>query len=507
MRAKGALFVLGLVFAPPPVLAEAPLSAIDWLSDSVAKPGEAAPIPVPDAIGGPAPRPIVVTPLDKPSGDAAGLLSPGITGLPRDLWGPASAEDAVRRIDAVPRDLSPALADALTTVLLAETDAPGGGGDGESLLLARIDRLLEMGALDRALALLERAGVDTPARFRRYFDVALLKGREQSACDILHESPGIAPTYPARIFCLARRGDWNAAAVTLETANTLGILTAEEDLLLARFLDPDILDDPETEAEPPTPLTFRLREAIGEPLPTTALPLAFAWADLRPTRGWKAQIEAAERLARRDALSPNQLFGLYLRQRPSASGGVWNRAEAAHALDRAIAARDADAVAEALPVAWETFRQIGLEYALARQYGAALAALPLDGQAGRIALTLALLSPEFGELTQVGRSSDPRERFILAVAQGVPDTAVATDAKSAAVRDGLLSETPPPSLDRLLQDGRVGEALLRAITLFAEGASGDLDGVAQAIATLRALKLDETAQRAALELLLQDGIG
>ncbi|MEM0945915.1 MAG: hypothetical protein AAGK37_00805 [Pseudomonadota bacterium] len=504
MKAR-ATFLLGLLATP--ALAEAPLSAIDWLSDSVAAPGDASPAPLPSTTGDAATVAITVTSLDNPDGEAAGLLTSEETGLPKDLWGLATADDAARRIESVPRDLSPALTDLLTVVLLAETDGPGGGGDGDVLFLARVDRLLEMGALDHALELLELAGIDTPDRFRRYFDVALLKGREQAACDVLRLSPGIAPTYPARVFCLARAGDWNAAAVTLETANTLGILSPEEDLLLARFLDPDILDDPDVALETPTPLTFRLREAIGEPLPTTALPLAFAWADLRDTRGWKAQIEAAERLARSGALSADGLFDLYLRQRPSASGGVWARAAAAQALDAAIRTGDAAVVADVLAEAWDAFAPAGLEYTLARQYGSALAGLALDGRAAQIALTLGLLSPEQIGLPFATRSDDPRTRFLLAVARDVPETAVAPDSLSAAVREGLLSETVPAALSQALQERRSGEAILRAITLFSEGASGDLDGVAQAIATLRALGLEEQAQRAAIELLLQDGIG
>ena len=48
---------------------------------------------------------------------------------------------------------------------------------------------------------------------------------------------------------------------------------------------------------PHSPLLFRLHEAIGEPLPTGALPRAYAVADLRDLAGWKPQLEAAERLA------------------------------------------------------------------------------------------------------------------------------------------------------------------------------------------------------------------
>ena len=62
-----------------------------------------------------------------------------------------------------------------------------------------------------------------PEPFRRWFDIALLIGREDRACDIMLETPQIAPTFPARIFCLARSGDWNAAALSLRTGETLGL--------------------------------------------------------------------------------------------------------------------------------------------------------------------------------------------------------------------------------------------------------------------------------------------
>ena len=504
MRAETAGLFLGsmILCGAETATAEAPLSAIDWLSDSVAEP-EVEELPP----GSLAPGEITVAPIDAPEADAAGLLPSDVTGFPRKLWGPSTTDDVIARLDAVPRRLSPALSRLLMTLLLAEATAPKGSEGGEDLLLARIDRLLDMGALDRAGALLDRAGITTPERFRRHFDIALLEGQEQVACDTFRARPEIAPTYPARIFCLARNGDWNAAALTLETATSLGILTPAEDLLLARFLDDEVLDDSNLPSAGETPLTFRMREAIGEPMPSTTLPLAFAWADLRPTRGWKAQLEAAERLARAGALDANQLFGLYLRQDPSASGGVWERAEAVQALDTALKVGDRDAVAQALPVAWDELRSVGLQHALALQYGADVARLKLDGRAGDIALTLGLLSPSYEEVA-IGAASDAGgDRFLLALARGVPETAVATDAVSLAVREGFLADAPPPAVAVMLAQGRVGEVVLKAITLFSEGAEGELDGVSDAIAALRALGLETAARRAALELLLRDGLG
>ncbi|MEM9344857.1 MAG: hypothetical protein AAGA87_17600 [Pseudomonadota bacterium] len=497
MRTSLAALMIGLGGA---AYAEAPLSAIDWLSDSVANPAPRVVTPG-EEVGPAAIEQIEVTALDATVPDVAGLLPPTATGLPRALWGPASAEDVTARIEAVPRGLSPALNQLLVTVLLAEANAPL-GGDNDSVLLARVDRLLEIGSLDRALALLDRAGPDTPERFRRYFDVALLKGREQEACARLRARPEISPTYPARIFCLARGGDWQAAAVTLETANSLGILTPEEDLLLARFLDPEILPDEDIapDRRTPTPLTFRMLEAVGEPLPTTGLPLAFAWADMRETRGWKARLDAGERLARAGVLSPNQLTGLYLERRPSASGGVWERASAIQALETGLAAGDTDAVASALPTAWEQMHASNLHHVLAAQYGAELAALGLEGEAGRVARTLGLLSPGYAQVA----AKSINDSFVIALALGIPETAIAQTDQAFAVRQGFTEPLPDGALRQLVDGGRTGEAILKAITLFAEGADGDVDGVSQAIAALRALGLDDAARRAALELLLAD---
>ncbi len=104
------------------------------------------------------------------------------------------------------------------------------------------------------------------------------------------ESPGLAPTFPARIFCLARSGDWNAAALTLRTGQALGYITEAEEALLSRFLDPDLYEGepPLPTPAPVTPLAWRMFEAIGEPLSTATLPMAFAHAELRPQAGWKS---------------------------------------------------------------------------------------------------------------------------------------------------------------------------------------------------------------------------
>ena len=157
-----------------------------------------------------------------------------------------------------------------------------------------------------------------------------------------------------------------------------------------------------------------MREAIGEGLPTRALPRAFAHADLRDVVAWRNRIEAAERLARSGAVPPTVLFAAYAEQDPAASGGVWDRAEAIQRLDRAIG-EDAGAVAETLPAAWEAMVTAGTEVAFGAEYGETLAAVPLDGTAGRIAYLAGLLGPAYEAVALARRHRFSRKfHYIIA---------------------------------------------------------------------------------------------
>jgi hypothetical protein len=99
-----------------------PLSAIDWLSDSIAAPARARSRrdrPVPAAI----PR-CRDAALGDPLPDGIGLLSAEAAGLPRTLWR-GSTTDETRGADrGEPRDLLPSPRALLKRLLLAELDPP-----------------------------------------------------------------------------------------------------------------------------------------------------------------------------------------------------------------------------------------------------------------------------------------------------------------------------------------------------------------------------------------------
>ncbi len=474
-----------------------PLSAIDWLSQSI----EPVKLAEPPVAGGISIPHVTVTPLDGQSNDPIGLLPANVTGLPPTIWSGSSEETLVSLVQAERVETLPAVQEFLRVLMLAEADAPLGAGPDGALFVARVDKLLDLGALEQAKSLIEAAEPDTAPLFRRWFDVALLTGTEDEACTVVKSTPSIAPTYSARIFCLARNGDWNTAALTLNTHRVLGDINEAEEALIARFLDPELFEGEPALDQPDriSPLIFRMHEAIGEPLITAKLPLAFAHADLRSTTAWKSQLEAAERLARHGAVSENVLQQVYTARTPAASGGVWDRADAFQRFDVAMHARDPRAVSRALPEAWDAMKQARAEVAFAKLYGGALQDIPLGDEAADLAFQIGLLSPAYETVALKAKDQDP---FLVALARGVPQEVRVTKPRELAIQAAFNGAPPPADLQMLVDDGKLGEALLRTITIFHEGYGGDTGSLTDALALLRAVGLEDVARRAALQLMI-----
>lgn len=503
-----------------------PLSAIDWLSQPVTAPAETVVPKVVEPVKkkpkikeapvtkeGGLPSPVAVSVLGGPSPDAVGLLTPAQTGFPHALWGLGLTDEAAAALTRADPVGLPALQSLLLTLLLAEALPPADAGDQGRLLLARLDKLLALGALEQAQALLDAAlPAKTAELFRRSFDVALLTGNEDRACEALVEAPDLAPTLPTRVFCVAREGDWATAALTLRTAQALGHVTTTEEVLLSRFLDPDPYEG--IAAPPPpkpvTPLIWRIYEAIGEPLATATLPLAFAHADLSERAGWKSQVEAAERLARAGAIAPNLLLGLFTQREPAASGGVWDRVDAFQRFDAALQAKDLTAVEQRLPLAYARMADVELEVIFATLFAENLAGLDLTGDSARIAYHLGLLSPDFARLSKSRHAPDDlRGRFLAGLAQGdvkglsPPDSMARAIAPAFDGADMALSD----DADLLLEQARIGEALLLAMARIETGLHGEMAKLAEGLALLRKLGLEDTARRTALELMLLERRG
>ena len=240
-------------------------------------------------------------------------------------------------------------------------------------------------------------------------------------------------------------------------------------------------------------LAFRLHEAIGQPLPTGDLPLAYAWSDIENHSGWKAQLEAAERLARARALPASILDQLYTAQRPAASGGVWERAAAVQALDAALATGDAARIGPALVTAFQRMEQAGLRDSFAAIAAPRLQPEILQGDAAHLALWLRLWAGE----TEVARApEDKLDASLLALATGgQPEPLTPALGALAPVFAAELPPQPDP------KDGiALAPALYGALADADAGTQGDITRAVRGVRMLRELGLIADARRVATQI-------
>ena len=503
---RSLLCLAGIVVASSGVAQEtgtAPLSVIDWLDTQTAQPAPAPKLDEPGVTVSATVPDVTVQPLGTSAPKRVGLAPANVTGLPDTLWSNSNGQVLARTVKHMPDLRLPALQSLFYTLLLAEAQPPATGT--AAFDLARVDALFDLGALDPALALLEQAGPEaSPAHFARFMDMSLLTGSESNACAMLARRPDMSPGKAHEVFCAARAGDWSTAALQLGTARVLELIDDPTVRALERFLDPDLF-----EGEPPlplprthSPLMFRLFEAMGTPIPTRSWPVAYANAGLSDTAGWKAQIEASERLARTGAVPDNRLLGLYTQRQPAASGGVWDRVSALQRFETALGTGSPAAVSKTLPGAWRAMGDARLRVHFANLFAERLSGLTLSGKTADIAFEVLLLSPAYETAANAYPTRALRRPELAAIAAGdVPDGLDAGDTANAILAAFATAPAEQRIIDRA-QSGALGAALLDTLALTLEGAQGDVARLTSGLATLRALGLEDVARRVGLQVLL-----
>lgn len=493
-----------------PLFATDPLSAIEWLEK---RPKQVVvpftPLNLPETIDEPPVAGSITTPevtvtaLGAPVRAAAGLLPSTVTGLPRNLWRDSETETVSALLKALNVEGKPALQSLLYTLLLAEADPPHDTRSAD-FMRARVQKLLALGALDPASALLDRADPAHIDLFDLYFDAALLNADAHQPCKALSIDPSLSRDLAQRIFCDAQSQKWDNAALTLATADAIGALETIDVALLERFLDPELFENNKIPAPSarPSVLQFRLFEAIGEALPTASLPRAFAATDLSGDAGWKPQLEAAERLARVGAISENRLLGIYTSRIPSASGGIWDRVEAIQRLETALKSGDPSAILKQTKKTWSLMQNAQLQIPFATLFSERLLELPDTGTEGDAELItrIALLSPNY-EKSAHRASNSTAIKAAQSVAIGEP-IKFGPHTLYPAIVSAYAGGAAPEVLTEMASQGRLGEAILRAMSLTAAGAEGDPNAIQSGLGFLRSVGLEDTARRSALQLLL-----
>lgn len=265
---------------------------------------------------------VEVDALDAPDADAVGVLDERTGGLGVTMWDGSSAASVARILPMLPaRTYSRPARELMRRLLLSTAAAPEGGAEG--LLAMRVERLMAMGAVEDALALLEAVPQPamTPELLRGQLDALLLLGREQDACaaadGALRDHDG---AYWARlgVFCALLAGRGGEAELGLSLLREMGDQDVAFVTLAEAALD---LPVPELDSLPePSPLHLALLRLTQRPVPPDAVRQAPAAVLRAVALGLPAtpdvRLAAAEEAERIGAIPPRALARVYALVRP-----------------------------------------------------------------------------------------------------------------------------------------------------------------------------------------------
>jgi hypothetical protein len=114
------------------------------------------------------------------------------------------------------------------------------------------------------------------------------------------------------------------------------------------------------------------------------------------------------------------------------------------------------------------------------------------------------LSPDYEAAALAANPLSPADRFLQKLAQGDLTGQPGADPNAEAIAAAFGPTGADDVLTTMARDGKLGEAILRALSLFDQGMAGDPGALTQALQLLRAVGLEDYAHRAALQLLLLD---
>jgi len=457
-----------------------PLSAIDWLSETYAHDKKQ------------------IKPSTNLSPSLESPLSIEKNELLQKSWGDSNSETLEKLISILDYDVNPKLLDLIYKILISEFGPTKGSISSESLLLARVDKLIEFGAIEQAQTLLESADPNSSLIFERWFNLSLITYTEESTCDKLLNNPSISSNYKIRIFCLARAGNWRSAETTLHASLALNLISAEDYMLLLKFLTPENLPEHVifTPIGLPTFLQYRILEAIGEKILGETLPNSFAHFELSQNSEWKGRILASERLLRTGALPFSELLRVYQERQLSKSGGVWERVKLVDQLEKILIQGSDLKKLSAFGSANTELKSVDLhDFALAHYTPELLQAIKrIQNKRGDIN---ELIKPEYLETTSLINSLLNTEQELAAVNNLSFSSETLTVSDHIQILDNLTGEDINYSLSNLISQNKRGEALLLALNLLKKEHYADETKIEQGLKLLLSLGYSKLADQTA----------
>ena len=170
-----------------------------------------------------------------------------------------------------------------------------------------------------------------------------------------------------------------------------------------------------------------------------------------------------------------------------------------NALNTALAGNNSKTTYNAVSNLWREARPVGVLVPLSRVFSRQLIDADI-GHEGTIVFKLLLLSDQYEQAALIENLSTT-DAFLAATARGDPSETFPIHEDYFLIQNAFVSN-PNSALIKMARQGRIGEAILRALATLQNGIDGDQVAFKEGFATLRALGLEDVARRVALQYLL-----
>lgn len=326
------------IFITTLLYAKDPMSAIDWLAEKINDPPIFYTNPSSnfDIID----NDIKKINLPNISKNSIGIYPSIRLGINSNVWKNSNEYEISNLLEKISISDLYYLNRLLKRILLIEADPPiivkEKKFSGSYFLRARILKLIQMGALDEAEALLLDANPTTdPNLIDLWSKISFLTLRFDNFCKSVLKSYHTLIHPAHKIICLARSGDWNAAALSLATYSSIKQIESDYEKLLINFLDHEseleITD--KTFCNKDKPILIYLCDFSNVNTLNSQIDVKYLYNDLGRGKSIRSRIIASEELVKSGAINPGILFSTYRIKKPSTSGGVWARVKQVQELE------------------------------------------------------------------------------------------------------------------------------------------------------------------------------
>ncbi|MEE2774255.1 MAG: hypothetical protein VYE27_05030 [Pseudomonadota bacterium] len=507
--------VIFLVICYTPIYAASPQSAIEWLNITAGSTQVAAKSEKNTQEVSTSNTVIQKTELKTLNFNGIGVIPSEISGINSKIWLQIDQSLLASLIESLPTLQFYNAKSFFKRLLISETDPPkvlDPEERQEIYLLARIDRLIGMGALDEAEELIHQVRPLSKEIFRRWKKIALLGGRLTKLCKELIKTPNLSDDASLRVVCFAKLGDLDTATLVLSTAASLRIIDEKKEALLVYHLDPQFIQINEVKnlSSKFDELEFYLLDQANILETTQALGKPYLYRKLNKN-SFAERIYAAEQLTISQAINGSKLFELYRSSYRDISNGPEQLA-LLFELDEALRKPNKIALRNQLVQAISKMYNMRLINPFAEEYALRLAELDMsayDKKLNDMCMKLFLLDGTIPRKWQSFSTTDPYLETAFNLLKESELTLNHISNFFELIDPSLASHEGIKKRDFLIQvlaspreKERSGQFLLKALHLSSQGQGTEPDDFLRALLILKSINESQLAKSIMIEYLV-----